>query len=234
MALNTTQYGMKTLEIVRQLRKRGVEKISVLMRHSARHYDEEHLERESLMWLTEEGKQYAHAFGQNIPPTPLARFFSSMLGRCIETAYQADKGYTSQGGKTESNMVMVEIAPFFVKNPPEVFKLHRALGTSQLFREWFAGNLSSELVGRSDKIASEMISRLTHLLQEGPASHIDFNVSHDWNLTMVKHHFLKLEHEKAIAVEYLEGIVIFEKDDAFYITSHETSPLKLDPIPPGA
>ncbi|MBT6616359.1 MAG: hypothetical protein HOB38_29975, partial [Deltaproteobacteria bacterium] len=224
---NENRYGMKTVEILNRLQNEGVKKFSVLMRHSARHYDEQHMERESLQWLTEEGKLYAHAFGKKIPHTPLVRFFSSMLGRCIETAYQADKGCTSCGGQTESNKVVIELAPFFVKNPPEIFKLHMELGTSQLFKQWFSGKISNDLVGRSDKVANEMIRQLTSLLQEGPESHIDVSVSHDWNLYMIKHHFLKLEHEKSIQVEYLEGIIIFKKDNSYYITNHETDPLLL-------
>ena len=220
---------MKTLEIISGLQKQGVKKFSVLMRHSARHYDEQHREREPLMWLTEEGKLYANEFGRKIPRTPEVRFFSSMLGRCIETAYQADKGYTSCGGETVSNKIVIEFAPFFVKNPPEIFKLLQELGTSQLFKEWFGGKISRDFAARSDRVADEMINRLTTQLLEGPESHIDISVSHDWNLFMIKHHFLKLDHEKTIQVEYLEGVVIFEKDNALYITSHETDPLLLNP-----
>jgi hypothetical protein len=219
---------MKTIEILNRLQNEGVKKFSVLMRHSARHYDEEHKERESLQWLTEDGKQYAHAFGEKIPPTPVVRFFSSMLGRCIETAYQADKGCTSLGGLTESNTIVIELAPFFVKNPQEIFKLHVELGTSQLFKKWFAGEISNDLAGRSDKVAEDMSKRLAGLLQAGPAAHIDISVSHDWNLYMIKHHILNLAHEKVVQVEYLEGIIIFEKNNALFITNHETDPLPLD------
>ncbi len=219
---------MKTVEILNRLQNEGVKKMSVLMRHSARHYDEEHREREPLLWLTEEGKLFAHAFGEKIPHTPVVRFFSSMLGRCIETAYQADKGYTNCGGQTESNTVVIELAPFFVKDPPEIFKLHVKLGTSQLFKEWFAGKISDDIAGRSDKVAEDMIKRLAGLLQAGPESHIDISVSHDWNLFMIKHHYLNLAHEKTTQVEYMEGIIIFEKDNGLFITNHETDPLQLD------
>lgn len=221
-------YGMKTLDVVRQLQDEGIQKISILMRHSARHYDQEHMEREPIMWLTEEGKQFANTFGRNIPNTEVVRFFSSMLGRCIETAYQADKGYTACGGKTESNIVTIELAPSFVKNPPEVFKLHRELGTTELFSQWFAGNLSDEIVGQSKEVASTMIGTLTGLLAEGPGSHVDIAVSHDWNLYMIKHHLLNLDIEQTIVVEYLEGIVIYEKDSSYYITSHEAESQKID------
>ncbi len=222
-------YGMKTLDIVRQLRNDGIRKISVLMRHSARHYDEEHMEREPLMWLTEEGKQFAYTFGQNIPQTPLVRFYSSLLGRCIETAYQADKGYTAKNGTTESNIITIELAPSFVKKPLDVFKLHREMGTPGLFTEWFAGRLSDDLVGRSDEVADTMIRCLTSMLRGGPDSHIDIAVSHDWNLYMIKHHFLRLGLEKSIQVEYLEGIVIFERDGSLYLTNHEIDSIKIDP-----
>lgn len=228
MTVTNPGYGMKTLEIIRQLKADGVRKISVLMRHSARHYDEEHAEREPLMWLTEEGKTFAYTFGKHIPEAPLVRFYSSMLGRCIETAYQADKGYTAMGGKTESNVIAIELAPSFVKAPIEVFKMHREIGTTRLFREWFAGNLPEDLVGPSQDVADLMIGGLTRLLRQGPESHIDFAVSHDWNLFMIKHHLLDLDFEKIIHVEYLEGIVLFVKDNAIYITNHESETVKLN------
>ena len=222
-------YGMKTLNIVRNLLDNGIKKMSILMRHSARHYDPDHMEREPLMWLTEEGKQFANDFGQHIPRMPLVRFYSSMLGRCIETAYQADKGYMSRGGVTESNIVTIELAPSFVKKPLEVFKLHHDLGTEQLFTEWFAGRLSDDLVGRSNVVADTMVSCLSGLLREGPESHIDIAVSHDWNLYMIKHHLLQLELAKTLAVEYLEGIVIYEENGSLFITNHETDALKINP-----
>lgn len=220
-------YGMKTLAVVQQLSDAGIQKISVLMRHSARHYDEAHLEREPLMWLTEEGKEIAFEYGCRIPKTPLVRFFSSMLGRCIETAYQAEKGVTSRGGQTRSNVVTVELAPSFVKQPADVFKLHRKVGTPKLFSDWFAGRISDDLVGRSDEVARTMIHRLGELLRKGPEAHIDIAVSHDWNLYMVKHHLLQLDFEQTIQVEYLEGIVIFEKAGDLFITSHECEALSI-------
>jgi len=226
------QYGMQTLEVVKQLRRDGVQKISILMRHSARHYDEENKEREPLLWLTEEGKDYAYRFGKNIPETPVVRFYSSMLGRCIETAYQADKAYTASGGQTISNIITIELAPSFVKTPFEVFRMHAELGTPAFFSKWFAGEISDEIVGPSDQAALAMVGRLGRLLLDGPESHIDIGVSHDWCLYMVKHHLLKLDLEKTIQVAYLEGIVLFEKNGALYITSHEIDPFKLDiPLP---
>jgi len=228
MTATDPAYGMKALELARELRKEGIRKILILMRHSERHYDEAHLEREPLMWLTEDGKRFANNFGRQIPSIPLVRFYSSMLGRCIETAYQIDKGVTARGGRTESNVVTVELAPSFVRKPLEVFRLHRELGTRELFTRWFAGSMPDHLVARTDEVAGSMARCLVNLLRSGPDAHIDIAVSHDWNLYMVKHHFLGLALAQSIIAEYLEGIVIFEKSGTPHIVNHETGPKPID------
>jgi len=50
--------------------------------------------KEPFMGLTDVGKSFALELGKSLPAKLMPRLFSSTFGRCIETAYLIDKGYT--------------------------------------------------------------------------------------------------------------------------------------------
>lgn len=221
-------FGIETIEVINQLVNQGVRKLSVLVRHSARHYDQKHMEREPFMWLTEEGKTAAYNFGTQLPLRLKARFFSSVIGRCIETAYSIDKGFINQKGETVSNIIEQEFSPFFVKDPYKVFELTEKLGTETFFRNWFDGKVSTELMDNPRQTAKKMINRLIENQQSQTESGIDIAVSHDWNLYLIKEFYLKLKPDDVTTVNYLEGAVLYFKQDKCYITSHQTEPMLVD------
>ena len=77
-----------TLQLVQDLHARGIRRLVVLLRHAVRCYDTADPIREPFQPLTEQGKIDAYEFGLRLPAACVYRFFSSPVGRCIETAYQ--------------------------------------------------------------------------------------------------------------------------------------------------
>ncbi len=221
--MEENEFGKNTLKLISDLKERGINRFSVIMRHSARHYDLENPRTEPFQGLTEEGKEYSYDLGKRIPQDLTIRLFSSTFGRCIETAYLIDKGFTSVGGSAINNNINIKLAPSYVKEPQLLLKIMQE-GIPDFIRYWFEGNISTDIIDRRDNAAKEIVAFLTTELKELPENHINLTISHDWNMYLIKESFLGLKHEDTGNVEYLEGAVIYEENDQMYIAHHQCEP----------
>ncbi|MCP4753334.1 MAG: histidine phosphatase family protein [Proteobacteria bacterium] len=220
-------YGISTVNTLKKLMNDGIGKLAVIMRHSARHYDSENPFNEPFLGLTEEGKKLSYKVGEKLPTGPCLRLFSSPVGRCIETAYQIEKGNMSVNGKTRDAILDMKLTAFYVKNIIETFTAISEKGTLAFFREWFDGRVSSDILDPPEEAAATLVRFLVERLDETADSHLDICVSHDWNMYLIKEFFLGLKHEEVGDVEYLEGVIVFRQDNSLYITNHQIAPKKL-------
>jgi len=220
------EYGKTTLELIQGLIDQGINKISIIMRHSARHYDWKHPETEPFMMLTEEGKEYAFNLGKALPPGLTLRLYSSHIGRCIETAYLIDKGYVFQNGKTVHNKPADHLAPSYVKKPFELVKIMQE-NYPDFVRFWFNENISTDIIDPPQKAAQTIIQMLSSQLDNLPDNHINIGVSHDWNLYLVKEQIMGLKHEEVGKVDYLEGVALYQNEGQTYIANHQCKAIPL-------
>jgi hypothetical protein len=183
-----------TVKIINHLQQAGVDKYVVLMRHAARHFGA--AESDPSMGLTEEGRQAAIEFGQGLPPEPPVRFFSSYIERCVETSVLIEQGLLSKGGMTKTNKIIDPLYVFFVNDLSKLNQIaYKMIGEDewpQFVRNWFDGKISTELI------------------------------SHDWNLFLIKEFYLGLKPEDNEYIQFLEGVIIYEMHDAFYIINHQS------------
>ncbi len=85
MKLKHEVRARQTVETINNLLDDGVQKISVIIRHSDRFFPKE-ARMEPFMGLTDAGKSFALELGKSLPSNPVPKLFSSTFGRCIETA----------------------------------------------------------------------------------------------------------------------------------------------------
>lgn len=213
-------YGGATVEVIKNLVDRGIKKMSVMMRHSARQYDPKHPEREPFMLLTEEGKEFAFQMGKALPTGFTIHFFSSFVARCIETAYLLDKGYTTNQGLTVHNQADKYFSPSYIKKHFDLLPIMEEQ-SSNFIRYWFEGNISPEIIDPLDVAATDIVNMLKTRLSEAPDGQINLGVTHDWNIYPVKEHFMGLKHEDIGKIEYLEGVVVYEEQGQTYIVNHQ-------------
>lgn len=222
--MNESRYGSPTVKLIQSLFDKGIRQFSVIMRHSARHYSDE-INMEPFMSLTEEGKILSFEMGTNLPAGLTARFFSSHIGRCIETAYQVDKGYTKQqNGTTISNIVSSDISPFYVVDIKELLKIIMVQETELFIRNWLDGKIPPSAIVEAKESAERMFTFMENQLgtQQGPM--IDICVTHDWNIYILKEIGLGMPHETYGKIEYLEGIVLFKDGEDTFITHSLSEP----------
>lgn len=226
-------FGAQTLKVINELHQEGIQNYVALIRHSARHYDT--AENDIIMGLTEEGKQTSFEFGKALPSNSSIRFFSSPVNRCVETSDFIEKGHLSRGGKTQTNIVIDGLSPFYVKDVPKVMQMAYewviAGNYPKFFRNWFDGEISAVLIEDASQSAQRLLNVLVELLQK-PLAQGNICVSHDWNLFLLKEYYLGLKPEVTGNIEFLEGVIIYKWNDNYHITSHqsETRVLKVPQI----
>lgn len=224
--MSDERFGQETLNVINELNRQGISKLSVIMRHSARNYDED-LKMEPFMWLTEEGKQFATSLGENLPENRRLRFFSSYIGRCIESAYLIDKGYLKTGGKTENPVVSKEVSPFYVLDLKKTIGIIMKQDVFTFIRNWIDGGIDDSVLMNAEASARQMMSFMAGNLNDSPEGTLDICITHDWNMYLMKEFGLGLDHETYGKIDYLEGVVIFENSGDLYITNHQKSPERL-------
>ncbi len=217
----------QTLNSINSLLDQGIKKISLLVRHSERLFSTE-ARLEPFMELTPAGKIYAHDFGRALRPEPWPKLYSSFMGRCIETAYLIDKGFT--GGHNRSlghNIVDRRLSPFYIKDIDKAVERILADGNDPFIRNWFDGKIDESIIEKPGKTADLLCGLMIEQIRNLPENQIALSITHDWNIYPVKEFKLGLRHEEYGDVGYLESVLVFEKNNRYYVTGFQTDPVEL-------
>ncbi len=210
----------ETLNTLTSLLDDGVERISIIMRHSHRFFGGEP-QMEPFMGLTEKGKEYAMKLGGMLPSSPTPRFFTSYFGRCIDTACQIDKGFLkSHGTVTKHSIQCKELTPFYINDLEKAITMARKMDNPEFLRLWFNCDIDEEIMLHPQTTVETITKFMANQLPELESGEIAVNVSHDWNLFPLKDFILDQPHEEVGLVGYLECIAIFEKNGKHYITNY--------------
>nr|WP_321396843.1 histidine phosphatase family protein [uncultured Desulfobacter sp.] len=222
-----TLRSQHTIELVRTLLGQGVDRISLILRHSDRQYSD-NPRLEPFMGLNDAGKAYAFDLGKSFPLDLTPVLFSSHFGRCVETAYLIDKGFTSVTGKLlPHNALDVALTPFYVKDIATATNMLLQTGSNQFVRNWFDKTIDESIMldpeVTANRISEFMVSRLKEL-SPGQAA---IGVTHDWNIFPIKQFKLQLSSEDALDAGYLDGVAFFEKDGRFFATARQFEPVEI-------
>ncbi len=221
MSRNYQVNTQQTLDTINQLLDEGVQKISAIIRHSDRTYSDDPV-MEPFQGLTENGKGYAYDFGTQLRADHPPKLYSSLMGRCVETAYLIDKGFTKQHAiAPEHNCMDHTLFAYYIKDFVKALGIVSKIGTHPFLRAWFNKELDEGImqdpIETTDRICQFMIEKTRQLEN----SKVGICVSHDWNIFPLKEFKLGLPHEDYGDIGYLDGAVFFEKDNQFFITSYQ-------------
>ncbi|MCP3944599.1 MAG: histidine phosphatase family protein [Desulfobacteraceae bacterium] len=214
----------QTIETITGLLENGIQKISVIIRHSDRCFSKE-AKMEAFMGLTEVGKSFALELGKALPKNPVPKLFSSYRGRCIETAYLIDKGYTQQHKIfVPHNITSDHLAPFYIKDSKKVIRMMEAQGTEHFIRNWLDNKIDKEIMENPENTSAILSQYMIDRLKQLNDNEIAICVSHDWNIFPLKEFKLGLDHETKGDVGYLDGVVFYENDGQYFVTSFQSTP----------
>ncbi|NOX33275.1 MAG: histidine phosphatase family protein [Deltaproteobacteria bacterium] len=217
----------ETIDTINFLLDNNIKKISVLIRHSERFFTKD-ASLEPFMGLTDNGKKIAFDFGQAIRSNPLPKLSSSFMGRCIETAFLIDKGFTKKNHRTlEHNSLNDKLSPFYVKDIEKTIPLVEKYGNELFLRNWFDKRIDESIMENPEKTSDILCEFMIEQIKNLKENKIAVCVSHDWNIYPVKEFKLGLKAETAGDVGYLDGLVFFEKENKYYITNYQAQPVLL-------
>ena len=183
------------------------ERVFLLIRHGERdHIKPDDPDFGAHVGLTERGREQALALGKAIPAEGDMCFYSSPVGRCMETASCIAKG---RGIENPQVRPLDCLAEYFVQDYDEYTKVLRA-GFYEGICEW----LENEAAGapRGDKEAFAPLparsnEMLTMMLEKGD---VRFNIfaTHDAWIVPCLTHFCKMQFSPKCWMNYLTGMAV--------------------------
>ena len=226
----TLKYEVKidqTIDTINKTLDSGISKISVLIRHSDRFFSTL-AKQEPFMGLTDIGKDFAFEFGSKLPSQPLPILCSSFIGRCIETAFLIDKGFTKQNSVSIDHNYLAEIlGPLYIKNIEKAIHLVQKQESNVFLRNWFDKRIDESIMENPEKTSDNLCEFMVEQIKNLKDNQITICVSHDWSIFPIKEFKMNLKHETSGDVGYLDGLIFFEKNSKYYITNYQTDPILL-------
>ncbi|MFH2091147.1 MAG: histidine phosphatase family protein [Pseudomonadota bacterium] len=217
----------QTIDTLNHLLDQGITRCSLLIRHSERFFTDIS-GMEPFMGLTPAGKTFAADLGKSLQSVSSVRLFSSFFGRCIETAYLIDKGYTqARQALLEHNTCDPILAPFYIKDLEKALNMVQAQGSELFLRRWFDHGIEPAIMENPETSADRICEFMIDQIKTLPQKTISICVTHDWNIFPVKEFKMRLPHESSGDVGYLDGLVFFEQNDQYHVVNFQSDPMPL-------
>lgn len=187
---------------------------AVLMRHAEREAIEGISDTVTAA-LTDAGRKDARALGERLAERGPLRFYHSPVPRCAETAERIAEGALAVGGRAEVLGQITDLGGPYMKDWQRVMGRVMEVGAVRLTQLWFSGELEDDLAYPAASSARQQVQVLLDQLADPDWHGMTINVSHDWNVLLVRHHFLELPvalsgwpgYMEAIAATQTQGVV---------------------------
>ena len=207
------------------------ERVYLLVRHAERrHITPDDPDFGAHVGLTDKGREQAISLGRCIPPEGDICFYSSPVGRCIETAQCMGKGRLMAAGSVQIN-VRVEpldcLGDYFVHNQVEFEKVLRA-GFYEGICAWLAqeetrascNSNSVQFAGSEPRTGDEPFAPLAKRSEEMLSMMLEkgscrFNIfaTHDAWVVPCLAHFCKMHFSPQLWMNYLTGMAVVTGTD---------------------
>lgn len=207
----------------------GVQRAVLLMRHSARTFDRNI--HDLLNPLTDHGRTLCRHLGQRFPKDVRLRGYASPPERCMETAQIVIDEHQQHGGPGTRTRPVEALGPFYALDQQKMWKgLSQAGGLPAYIDQWFAQDVPQDAMMPApvavQMVLRALIGKLRDPGGEGAARHLDLCVSHDMTLYTVRHG-VGLEGLDGPEVEFLDGLLLFERDQRLWMRSQHGSEVQI-------
>jgi hypothetical protein len=217
----------QTLNCLNSLLDSGIDRCSLIVRHSERFFTKD-ARMEPFMALTPHGRDVAFDFGRSLRPDLAIQLHSSFFGRCVETAYLIDKGYSHAHQTTlPHNDTHATLAPFYIKDIEPAIGLLNTQGVELFLRNWFDHRIDESIMENPEKTADCLCDFMINQIDQLPEKTISISVSHDWNIFPIKEFKMGIPHEGSGDVGYLDGLIFFRQNNQYHVTSFQSDPIPL-------
>jgi hypothetical protein len=205
-------FGLTTAEMVRDTFADGVDRGVLFMRHSARTFDRNI--HDLLNPLTDHGRRLSVQFGSLLPKDVHLRGYASPPERCMETAQLVLDAHTQEGGSAGRVRPVEALGVFYALDQQKMWKgLSLSDGLPHYVGQWFADQVPADAMMPAPVAVNMIVRALVGKLRDDAATgrHLDVCVSHDLSVYTLRHG-VGLEDVHGPEVEFLDGLLLFEKD----------------------
>jgi len=225
-------YGEGSVDLVRRLYESGIKRVALLTRHSVREFNRN--VHDLVNPLTDEGRHHCRLFGAALPKHLVVRGYASPPERCVETArlvidaHVAGGGGSAGSGQSGSTRPVESLGVFYALDQIKMWKaLQSSNGLSGFVTRWAAGDVPADaMIPAAD--AARLIARssLARLQGGGEQHHLDFCVTHDMTILLLRDRLLR--RPAAIHnVNFLEALALYEAKGAVWLQAADSEPVNL-------
>lgn len=170
--------------------------------------------------LTGKGHIDSMNLGKELAPHGPFSLFHSPVPRCMETAQMINDGITSSGIESKLSGELLELGGPYVKGDwVELVKRTREAGPSAFVRQWFDTDQHDDLMVPLETAAETSLAFLQDQLETLSTSVI--NVSHDWNIMILREYFFQIRHEDYGMPDFLDGLALFNDSGKTVLSYHD-------------
>jgi hypothetical protein len=170
--------------------------------------------------LTPQGKTNAFNLGTMLAHLCPINIYHSPVPRCRQTAECILKGINSLNQRAEIAGYLLELGgPYITGNWDAVVAAIEKHGQTNFIRKWFDNELPGTLIMSLKQAAHVQLKILLDQLSSAQTSFL--NVTHDWNIMILREYFFKLRHEEIGIPDYLDGLFAYVSDGQLFLQYHE-------------
>jgi phosphohistidine phosphatase SixA len=197
----------------------GSGRVAVIIRHAERD-PIDFMTRALEAQLTPVGKSDAFQLGQSIARYNPINIYHSPVPRCTQTAECIFEGIRSCNEPATIVGYLLELGgPYITSTWDAVVNSIEQFGHSAFIRKWFDNELPSNLIMPLPEAAQTQLNILANQLRSGISSSI--NITHDWNIMILREYYFNLRHEDIGDPDYLDGVCAYLHQDRLHLRYHE-------------
>ena len=194
------------------------DQMGLLVRHAERSEISDIRTHDTAM-LTEQGKADSKVFGRVLGN----RFqhiliWHSPIARCRDTAGYMVNGMKETTCKARIAGPLSWLSGDFVKADPDWINHEILKGTENFFRQWSDGCYSEDQITPMKEAAAVELKKASVQMEKGGSSVI-IDVTHDWNLILLREIYLGLHFKEVGLPDYLDSVAILKKESRLALWS---------------
>lgn len=205
------------------------DRMVLLIRHAER-TEVTDIRTHAAAMLTEQGRKDSLSCGRMLGRR-LGKIvvWHSPVPRCEATAFLLAEG-ASRAHESRVAGCLPWLGGDFISGDPHLINDQIAAhGQEGFLRRWFNGCYSSRDIAPLARSASIELNEALRQLQNSERGVI-VNVTHDWNLILLREAYMNLRHEEIGTPPYLDSVAILKQANRFLIWSLGRTVLLPDPL----
>ncbi len=169
--------------------------------------------------LTDKGKKDAFDLGQRLTHYSPINLYHSPVPRCQQTAAYILEGFnTTRNSATLTGSIMELGGPYITGNWADITQTIKKYGQSKFVRMWFNNEITPDIIMPLHVAAKIQLKIIAGQLQSGISA---INITHDWNIMIVREYYFNLRHEDIGEPDFLDGFCAYIIQDDLHIHYHD-------------